>query len=70
MYYNLKGLVKKLVNNPLVMHVFHTFWQAAAGVLFAGLVTVHSSADAKRVIAVAVATGLAAVKAMVVARKA
>lgn len=51
-----------------VKRVLHTFWQAAAGVLFAGLVTVHSTSDAKLVIAGAVATGLAAVKAYLVSR--
>lgn len=43
--------------------VFHTFWQSAGGVLVAGLVTVHSTADAKLLVAAAVAVGLAAAKA-------
>lgn len=41
----------------------HTAWQAAFGALFAGLVTVKSSADVKATVMVAVATFLAALKA-------
>ncbi len=48
-----------------VKRVFHTFWQAAAGALVAGVLTVHSTADAQLLVATAVAVGLAAVKAYV-----
>lgn len=51
-----------------VKRVIHTFYQAAGGVLVSQLVTVHSTSDVKGVVAVAVAAGLAAVKALVVSR--
>lgn len=43
--------------------VLHTAWQAAAGALVAGLVTVRSTADVKALVMVVVATFLAALKA-------
>ena len=45
------------------MPVVHTAWQAAAGVLVAGLFTVKSTQDAKLLVAAVVATFLAALKA-------
>jgi len=48
--------------------VFHTFWQAAIGALVAGLLAAKSTNDVKATVMVAVATGLAAVKALVVSR--
>lgn len=67
MYRKLKDLAYKLWNSE-GRKVFHTFWQAAGGVLIAGLLAARSSQDVKAVVAVAVAAGLAAVKAAVVAR--
>lgn len=43
--------------------VLHTAWQAALGVLVAGLLASKSSADVKLAVAAALATGLAALKA-------
>jgi len=43
--------------------VLHTAWQAAVGVLLAGLVVSRSSADVKLAVGAAVATFLAALKA-------
>lgn len=45
------------------MPVLHTAWQAAFGVLVAGLVASRSSADVKLAVGAAVATFLAALKA-------
>lgn len=69
MYYKLKGIVKTLAKNEGVRRVFHTFWQAAGGVLVAGLLTVHSTADVKLLVASSVAVGLAAVKAFVLSSR-
>lgn len=49
--------------------VFHTFWQAAGGVLIAGLLASRSSADVKLALGAAFAVGLAAVKAALVSRQ-
>lgn len=62
----LKALVNALIHNDKVMRVVHTFWQAAGGVLIAGLLAAHSSSDIKLSLAAALAAGLAAVKALVV----
>lgn len=50
--------------------VFHTFWQVAGGVLVQHLLAARSSADVKSAVVVAVASGLAAVKALWLASKA
>lgn len=63
-----KAKLNQLLHSDAVKRIAHTFWQAAGGALVAGLVTVHSSADVKSVVMVAVAAGLAAVKALVVSR--
>lgn len=68
MYLYVKGLLRKLYLNDQVRRVFHTFIQAAAGVLVAGLLAAHSTADVKGVLTVAVAAGLAAIKALVVSK--
>jgi hypothetical protein len=47
----------------LQLPVLHTAWQAALGVLVAGLVMSRSSADAKLAVGAAVATFAAALKA-------
>lgn len=65
-----KGKLNQLLHNDQVMRVIHTFYQAAAGALVAGLFAAHSTADVKGVLTVAVAAGLAAVKALFVSRKA
>lgn len=62
-----KDLAYKLWNSE-GRKVFHTFWQAAAGALVSGLFAAKSTQDVKAVVMVAVAAGLAAVKAMAVAR--
>lgn len=64
-----KQTVFVLINNDHVKRVFHTFWQAAGGLLLAGLLASHSSQDVKMALGAALAAGLAAVKAAVVARK-
>jgi hypothetical protein len=46
-----------------IKRVIHTFWQAAGGALFAGLITAKSTADVKLAVGTAVAVGLAAAKA-------
>jgi len=66
--HKIKVLFFSLVSNKFVMAVAHTFWQAAGGVLVASLFAAHSTADVKGAIAVAVATGLAAVKNTYVAK--
>lgn len=45
-----------------VKRVLHTFWQAAGGVLLQQLLVAQGSVDAKAVVMVAGAAGLAAVK--------
>ena len=44
--------------------VLHTFWQAAGAALLTGFLAAHSSQDVKAVVFTAGATGLAAVKAL------
>lgn len=68
MFAKVKNLVYKFWNSE-GRKVLHTFWQAAGGVLIAGLVASRSTADVKLAVAAAVATGLAAVKALVVSRQ-
>lgn len=57
----LEGLVYKFLDAQLP--VVHTAWQAAFGVLVAGLLASRSSADAKLAVGAAVAVFLAALKA-------
>lgn len=64
---NLKNLAYRLWNSE-GRKVFHTFWQAAGGVLIAGLLASKSTADVKLAVGAAVATGLAAVKALLLSR--
>jgi len=45
------------------MPILHTAWQAALGVLVAGLWTVHSTADVKALVVVGATTFFAALKA-------
>lgn len=65
-----KLILVGLAQNEHVRRVFHTFWQAAGGVLISGLLLAHSTADVKLAAGAALAAGLAAVKALIVARKA
>lgn len=51
-----------------VKRVLHTFWQAAAGVLVAQLLVARSSTDVHAAVIVAVAAGLAAVKALLLSK--
>lgn len=59
---SIKNIYTKVTTNRQLMAVVHTFWQAASGVLVAGLLASKSTSDVKGVIALAVATGLAALK--------
>jgi hypothetical protein len=52
-----------------VKRVLHTAWQAAGGVLIAHLLVAHSTQDVKASVAVALAAGLAALKAAILMRK-
>ena len=63
-----KNLVRSLVASDAVRRVLHSFWQAAGGVLLAGVFAAHSSGDVKALVIAACAAGLAAVKALVVSR--
>lgn len=65
-----KLFVLSLVRNDYVRRVFHTFWQAAGGVLLSALVLANSTQDVKLAFAAAFAAGLAAVKALFVAKRA
>lgn len=58
----LKALWNKVPEG--VKRVLHTFWQAAGAALLTGLLAAHSSTDVKAVLFTAGATGLAAVKAL------
>ena len=60
--------LKALWSNETVKRVLHTFWQAAGGVLLAGVFAAHSTGDVKALVVAAFAAGLAAVKALVVSR--
>jgi len=62
----LKLVALNIVHSDAVRRIFHTFWQAAGGVLIAGLLASHSSSDVKAALVVAGAAGLAAVKALLV----
>jgi hypothetical protein len=64
----LKSILKSLWSNDNVRRVVHTAWQAFGGALVAGLLVAHSTADVKLTVASAVAVGLAALKAALVAR--
>jgi hypothetical protein len=64
----LKSIVKSVWANDSVRRVIHSTWQAAGGVLLAGLVAAHSSTDVKAAFVVAGAAALAALKAALVAR--
>lgn len=60
------GFWRRIANSDIVRRAFHTFWQAAGGVLIARLVVAHSSHDIQVAVVVAGAAGLSAVKSMVV----
>lgn len=62
MFLFLKSQILKAAHNDAVRRVFHTFWQAAGGVLLAALFAAHSSQDVKLALGAALAAGLAAVK--------
>lgn len=75
----LKSKFKQLVNNDLVRRVFHTFWQAFLAVfglgslgIISSVLSTHNFTDAKSaalaLVVAAVAAGIAAVKAVFVAR--
>lgn len=66
----MKELLKRFINNDYVRRVFHTFWQAAGGMLIAGLLAAHSTQDVKFALGAALAAGLAAIKAMLVSKTA
>lgn len=66
---SIKKIYTKVTSNRQLMAVIHTFWQAAGGVLVAGLLAAKSTSDIKGVVALAVATGLAALKNAYVYRK-
>lgn len=63
-----KSLLKSVWANDGVRRVVHTFWQAAAGSLVAGLFAAKSTSDVKLTIATSVAVGLAAVKAALLSK--
>lgn len=65
----LKELAKRVWANDNVRRVWHTFWQAAGGVLVAGLLAAHSSADVKAAVFLAATTGFSAVKALYISRR-
>lgn len=65
---NIKNLLNRVSQNPTVAKAFHTFYQAALGVLVVGLFAAHSSTDVKALLVAAVAAGVSAVKSSLVAR--
>lgn len=68
MYAKVKDLIYKAVHSEGAKRVFHTFWQAAGGVLLSGLLASRSSTDVKLALGAALAAGLAALKAAYLAR--
>lgn len=65
----IQSKIKQLWLNDSVRRVFHTFWQAAGGVLLSGLLLARSSNDVKLAVGAAFAAGLAAVKALYQSQK-
>jgi len=68
MFNKLKNFVHSLIVSDGFKRALHTFWQAAGGVLLAGVFAAHSTGDVKALVVAAFAAGLAAVKALVVSR--
>lgn len=66
----IKSLLRRAYYSDNARRIFHTFYQAAGGVLLAGLIAARSSSDVKLAVAAALTVGLAAVKALFLAKKA
>lgn len=62
----MKNLFKNFTTNEWVVRAFHTFWQAALGVLLAHYLAPGQPTDVKALVVAAVAAGASAVKTMVV----
>lgn len=62
---SIKAIATSIWKDDNVRRIVHTFWQAAAGALIAGLTVAQSTSDVKLTVATAVAVGLAAVKGLV-----